>query len=419
MSKDLTAIKVAIEKAKLKPLTAITVAKLKRLAKRYEVPDLGQRGLYLVVFPSGQRSFIVRYRFGGRKRKLTLGHVDLAAARKLAADALFEVSQGRDPALAKKAAKEKAASADANTVKAVCEKYLAHDGKELRTAADRHATLERLVYPEIGRLPINSLRRGAVTDLLDKIAANSGPVMADRTLAILRKILNWYAVRDEDYRSPIVKGMAKIKPKDRARQRTLADDELRAVWKVASEGKGPFSALVKLLLLTAARRSEAADMRWKEVDGADWTLPAARNKTKVDLIRPLSKQAEAVLAAQPQIADCGYVFTTDGKHALSGFSKFKREFDRRCGVTGWTLHDLRRTARSLMSRAGVNSDHAEQCLGHVIKGVEGTYDKYEYYKEKKQAFEALATLIERIVNPANNVVPMKSKRRKGQRATSI
>jgi integrase len=160
-------------------------------------------------------------------------------------------------------------------------------------------------------------------------------------------------------------------------------------------------------------------MRWKEVDGADWTLPAARNKTKVDLIRPLSKQAEAVLAAQPQIADCGYVFTTDGKHALSGFSKFKREFDRRCGVTGWTLHDLRRTARSLMSRAGVNSDHAEQCLGHVIKGVEGTYDKYEYYKEKKQAFEALATLIERIVNPANNVVPMKSKRRKGQRATSI
>jgi integrase len=394
-----------------KGLTAIAIEKLKPKAKRYEVPDPGQRGLLVVVFPSGKKSFIVRYRFHEVKRKLTLGHIGLAAARKLAGDALFEVAQGRDPALAKKAAKAKAANAGANTVKAVCEKYLAQEGKKLRTAADRSATLKRLVYPQIGNLPIDSLRRGTIIDLLDKIEASSGPVMADRTLAVIRKILNWHAVRDEDYRSPIVRGMARTKPKERARSRTLNDAELSAVWKAANEGEGPFPALVKFLLLVCARRSEAAAMRWEEVDGTDWILPSARNKTKVDLVRPLSSAAQAVLKAQPRIAGCPYVFTTDGKHPLSGFSKFKADFDKRCVVTGWALHDLRRTARSLLARAGVPSDHAEQCLGHVVKGVEGVYNKHDYHQEKKHAFTALAVQIERIANPPQgNVTPLKKKR---------
>ena len=100
------------------------------------------------------------------------------------------------------------------------------------------------------------------------------------------------------------------------------------------------------------------------------------------------------------------MFTSRGRVALSGLSGRKAEFDRLCGVSGWTLHDLRRTARSLMSRAGVNSDHAERCLGHVIGGVRGTYDRHEYYEEKRHAFEALAAQIERILNPIENVVPM-------------
>jgi integrase len=152
-------------------------------------------------------------------------------------------------------------------------------------------------------------------------------------------------------------------------------------------------------------------MRWEEVDGTDWILPSARNKTKVDLVRPLSSAAQAVLKAQPRIAGCPYVFTTDGKHPLSGFSKFKADFDKRCVVTGWALHDLRRTARSLLARAGVPSDHAEQCLGHVVKGVEGVYNKHDYHQEKKHAFTALAVQIERIANPPQgNVTPLKKKR---------
>ena len=84
----------------------------------------------------------------------------------------------------------------------------------------------------------------------------------------------------------------------------------------------------------------------------------------------------------------------------------KRDFDKTCGVTGWTLHDLRRTARSLMSQAGVDADHAERALGHVIAGVRGTYDRHEFREEKCRAFAALAMLVERIVSPQPSVVPL-------------
>jgi integrase len=170
---------------------------------------------------------------------------------------------------------------------------------------------------------------------------------------------------------------------------------------------GPFGAFVQFLLLTAARRGEAAGMTHSEIEGQDWTLPEARNKVKVDLIRPLSSVAQDVLAKLPRIGKVGYVFTTTGRNGLGGFSAFKRKLDRASGVKGWTLHDLRRTARSLMSRAGISSDHAERCLGHVIGGVRGVYDRHEFHAEKKHAFEALAALIERIVNPKANVVPLR------------
>jgi integrase len=161
--------------------------------------------------------------------------------------------------------------------------------------------------------------------------------------------------------------MARTKPKERARDRILTDDELRAVWKAAEASKGPFGYLVRYILLTVARRNEAARMADSELSGADWVVPAARYKTKLDHVVPLSQAARDLLAVIPRIKGVAYVFTT-GSEPISGFSKFKEAFDEECGVTGWTLHDLRRTGRSLMSRAGVDADHAERCLGHVIMG---------------------------------------------------
>jgi integrase len=396
-----------------KRLTDIAIRNLRARETQYEVPD--GKGLYILVHISGKKRFCVRYRFLGRTRKLTLkAGISLAAARKAAADAMHEVEQGRDPGVTKQEAAEKAALAQRDTLAAVCEEYFARTGKNLRSRGQQEAALARHVYPTLGARQIATIQRKEIIRLLDKIEDTAGPRAADLALAYVGKIMAWFSIRDETFRSPIVRGMARLKPSERARSRILSDDELRAIWRC--DMPGPFPALVRFLLLTAARRTEASRMQWDEVvDNGDWTLPASRNKVKVDLVRPLPPAALAVLDALPRIEGCPFVFTANGTRPFADYSGGKRDFDRACGVERWVLHDLRRTARSLMSRAGVPSDHAERCLGHVIGGVRGIYDRHEFYAEKKQAYEALAAQILCIVNPPEgDVVPFQRRERAGQ-----
>jgi integrase len=248
--------------------------------------------------------------------------------------------------------------------------------------------LDRHIYPTLGPRPIADLRRSEIVRLLDRIETDSGPAMADKTLGILRKVMNWHATRTDDFRSPIVRGMSRSNGPERSR--VLTDPELKAVWQ-ASLGLGVKGSFIRFLLLTAARRSEAAQMTWAEISGGNlWTLPAARNKTGVDFIRPLSDAARALLVGNEE-------HVWGGPRGIVDFGRLKGRLDAASGTEGWTIHDLRRTARSLMSRAGVPNDHAERCLGHVIGGVRGVYDRHEYLEEKGAAYEKLAALIAEIV----------------------
>jgi integrase len=373
---------------------------------RIEHPDQLLPGLYLIVQTSGHKSWAIRYRVaGGRTRKLTLGPyplIPLAKARELGRDALIKAKTGVDPGTEKQAAKDKAA----DTLEAICEEFIRrHEGK-LRTIGWMEGALKRLVYPKLGARPVAEIKRTDIVRLLDHIEDTSGAAMAHQVLAAIRRVFNWHAARSDDFRSPIVRGMGRINVKERARSRTFNDDELRAVWKAATAEKGPFPALVRFLLLTGARRQEAAAMPWAELDGAgNWLLPTARNKAKFDLMRPLSKAARMIIAEQPRINE--FVFTAGRRPLNGGISMLKANFDKACGVSDWVVHDLRRTARSLMSRAGVNADHAERCLGHALPGIRGTYDKYEYATEKLHAYEMLAALIERIVDPKPNVTALR------------
>jgi integrase len=374
------------------------------------------RGFGVRVTAAGVRSFVLRRRVrdeGHADRTITIGRWPdwkVPAAVREARALRTRLEQGEDPIAQDRASRAASQAAVGNTLKAICENYLALEGPKLRSTAWREAQLKRLVYPTLGERAIDDIKRSDIVRLLDTIERESGATMAHATLAIVRKIFNWYAIRSDDFRSPFVKGMGRINPKERARTRILTDGEIRAVWKHVDEAKGAdaiFGRFVKFLLLTGARKSEAARLIWPELDGAAWTLPASRNKTKVELVRPLSKAALAVLPVN--VGDCEFVFTTGGTRPIGGFSQFKSRLDDGIGVSDWALHDLRRTARSLMSRAGVPSDHAERCLGHVLGGVRGVYDRHEYNDEKQQAYEALASLIERILNPASaNVTQLRT-----------
>ena len=399
-------------------LTDLAIKNLKPGPGRQEIRDPGCAGLYLIVQPSGHKSFAARFRFRGKPKKLSLGTMPLAAARKAATAALHEAKEGRDPTLAKQQAKAEQRTVATTTFRSVAERYMTLKagmrrdgdqvtfGEKIRTAPRRLRDLERAILPTLGHRPVIEIRRSEIVALLDKIEMESGPVAADRALSLIRSITNWYATRADNFVPPIVRGMARTSTKERARSRTLTDDEIRAIWN--SKEIGAFPALVRFLLLTGARRAEAANMRWEEIEDENWTLPARRNKTNLDLIRPLSLAALAVIEGQRR--DCPFVFSK-GRKAISTFSRDKVAFDAAVGVSNWRVHDLRRTARSLLSRAGVAADIGERCLGHALPGVRGTYDRHSYLPEMTKAYDALAALIERIANPPEgNVTPLRKKK---------
>jgi integrase len=365
-------------------------------------------GFGLMVTANGHASFVCQYRSGRRSHRMSLKPgLTLQDARREAKKMLGDVARGGDPL----AERRKAARVGDDTFQSVAEAYIRREGKSVRSMDQRRAVLERLVYPRLGARPVGEIKRSDIVRLLDKIDDDRGPVSADQTLAFIRRIMSWHASRSDEFRSPIVRGMARTKPRDRARQRILTDDELRAVWTAAEAQRGLFGPFVQFLLLTAARRTEAAQMARSEVVGNVWTIPQERYKTGHELVLPLSPLALSVIDRLPRIGAARFVFSSDGERPFSGYSKAKAKFDTACGVAGWTLHDLRRTARSLMSRASVSADIAEICLGHKIPGVRGVYDRHSYFSEKRRAFEALAALTERIVNPTVNVIPLEQARK--------
>jgi integrase len=172
---------------------------------------------------------------------------------------------------------------------------------------------------------------------------------ANEVLGNVSRVFDWHATRSDTFRSPIVKGMKRAG--GQARSRVLTDDELRAVWTACAEYRNPFGPMLRFILLTATRRNEALYARRSEIVGTEWTIPAARYKTKIDHLVPLSQAALAQLPNEEAHGD--WVFTANGKQAIGGRSRHKAAIDQASRVSGWTVHDLRRTARSLMSRAGV------------------------------------------------------------------
>jgi integrase len=423
-----------------RPLTPIAIANLKPRPKRYEVPDPGCAGLRVVVFPSRRKSFVVRYRFRGLQRKLTLGPcmtergvaeptsapetatpLSLLAARSLCAEALRQARSGNDPAAAKQRKRQQERAAESDTLAAIAAEYLRREGPRLRTIQQRRSDLDLLCASVLGRQPVAGITRGQYTRILDHIADNNGPVRSDRCLSALRTLLSWHSARS-DFISPLVRGGRRTSISERARSRVLDDDELKAVVMTAEaeQRKGnPFGAFVLFLLHTATRRSEAAGLRRRSElsdGGAVWTIPGGRYKSGKDTLIPLSAAAQAIIAAQPVLGD--FVFSADGSHPLVGFDDRKKDFDKVCGVQNYVLHDLRRTARTLLSRAGIGADVAEMCLGHALTGVRATYDRFAYFDQKKQAFEALAALIARIVHGPEPAVADITVERKRHRVTA-
>jgi hypothetical protein len=244
-------------------------------------------------------------------------------------------------------------------------------------------------------------------------------------------LFNWHAARSNDFTSPIVKGMKRGESK--ARDLFLSDAELRVLWPLLDGSV--YGAVLKTALLTAQRFHKVSGMLRSDLK-AQLTVPGHYNADKQwvedvqidnvwDAVRkddpenkqvsavPLSAMARKVIDAVPDQGG-DYVFTLNGREPLGGWGRSKENLDKRMKKAmreqglefrEWQHRDLRRTAKVLMKRAGVGTDDSERCLAHVIGGVRGVYDRYDYLREKQKAFTDLAALVERILNPpSDNVI---------------
>ena len=404
----------------------ITKAAVDALTPGEILADTEVKGFVARRLPSGVATYGLRYRVAGKQRWLALGlhgRVTPDQARRLAKKRVGEVADDRDPAGEREEVRTKANEASASTIGALLDTFLdRYVRNNLRGAGEVERIFNKYVRPRIGSRSIYEIRRRDIVGMLDAIEDEHGPGTADHVLAHLRAAFNWQTARDDDFNSPIVRGMARTKPKERARKRVLDDQEISDLWKALDTADAPscFPAFVRALLLTAQRRDEVSCLDWSEITGDVWTIPADRHKTGAeagDKVVPLTPTALDLLDKRQKK---GFVFsTTKGEKPFSGFSKAKRALDeaiaelrnneKRKPMPPWVLHDLRRTARSLMSRAGVSPDIAERVLGHVIPGVRGVYDRHSFLAEKRDALERLARLVAQILDPpGSNVVPLRA-----------
>lgn len=419
-----------------KVLTARSIEQAKPdPARRREIPDGLLAGLYLIVQPSGVKSWAVRYRHGGKPRKFTLGGfpaLDLGEARDEGRAALQKVAKGEDPATAKRAVRQEAIEGR-DLFKVVAAEFLKRHCTGKRSKPEIERMLNHDVLPYWGERRIQDITRRDVIELLDKLQDRGVGSMTNRVFSIIRKLFNWCISRDLLAVSPCA-GVRPPVPEVR-RDRVLSDDELRWFWKATDKLGLPFGPLFKMLALTGQRLSEVAEMAPGEVKAKErlWTIPKARVKNNSEHDVPLSDAALAIIDAIPKVVgDAGhvYVFTTTGNSPVSGWSRAKNNLDKAMldiarqeaeeagddpaavTIPEWRLHDLRRTAASGMARLGINLPVIEKVLNHTsgsFAGIVGVYQRHQFSDEKRAALDAWARFVASVVDkPGGNVVPLRA-----------
>jgi integrase len=405
-------------------LTPVVVARYAPRERRYEVRDK-RSSLRLIVFPSGHKSWIVRYRRrDGRAVKLTIGPVDtmtLAEARAIAASIDLERAQGKEP---KKKQPPTIADTYADCAMRFIQEYASVKTRRWRTTA-RILGFDPDPMPgslaeRWGDRPINTITGNDIHSLIVEVSRRGMPGLERRSEgttdsmgrlvhSTLSKFFSWLVSQRVIDTNPCT-GVHRPQ-KSSPRERILTDDEIRLFWAACDTLTPPFGAVCKLMLLLGQRRNEIAHMRIDELsaDSTVWTLPAARTKNKHTHTITLPPLAHEIIASA-QRGD-RYVFTRNGRTPLSGFSLAKHRLDAHMpGVPSWRLHDLRRVAVTGMARAGADLHVIERVINHAsgsFGGIVGVYQRHRFADECARALEAWERLLRSIVEPSSNVVPLR------------
>ncbi|MGF6230703.1 integrase [Inquilinus ginsengisoli] len=404
---------------------------------RVQVYDAVMPGLVLRVSSTDVRSWSFVYRINGAQKRLSLGQwpgMGVALAREHAGDAAKMVQRGEDPVAARKAEAETARTAVtvAQLVDDFTEKHIKRNMRGGAPEAER--LLRKNVVPVLGKKLVKDVTAADVRALLDDMLSHA-PVSANRTRTVLHKLFDWAMERDI-VTTNVVKRVAPV-TQETAKDRVLSDAELVEVWHAAGKLGWPFGNVFRLLMVTAARRSEIAELERTEVapDGESIVIKAERMKAGLPHVIALSSLGQAELAAAPMMHQPDtnppkpsvHVFTTNGTTPVSGWSRAKSRIDKlildarredmkRHGadpadaqaMPEWTVHDLRRTAATGMARIGIDFMVIGAVLAHSQRrhvGITATYARHRFDVEKKRALEVWGMHLQHLLSPkTDNVV---------------
>ena len=388
-------------------------------------------GLAVRVSSTGQKTFVLVSRFPGRNNptRRAIGSypaITIEKARTTARGWLELIERGIDPAVQVASEVETNRQRQSNTFRAVATTFIDKHVSSRRTAIPIAQLVETKLVSQWGDRPIDSIGKRDVIELVEGVRQASGIESARQTLIYARRLFGWAAARDIVPQSPCLAiAVADLLPPKVSRDRVLSDAELRLVLRATGDDgiRYPTGAFARMLLLTAARRSEVADAAWPEIDlrGATWLLPPARVKNASEHLIPLPPAAVSLLGSLPRYNDGDYLFsTTFGDRPSSGFSKLKLRLDRRIAelnsgepIADWTWHDLRRSAASGMSRLGIAPHVIESVLNHrsgIIRGVARIYNRHDFRAEKALALATWAAHLDQLERgqPTSNVVRLAS-----------
>jgi hypothetical protein len=282
------------------------------------------------------------------------------------------------------------AAASARTIRELAAEYIErHCKSHQRRWRQVEIRLHNHVLPRLGDRAASDVRRADVVELLDDLQHKKGlRAQVNRVRDSMAGMFRYAVEREYVAESPVIG--TRHRKLEAERQRILSDQEIRAIWLALDALPDPGRSFVKTLFLTATRRDEARCMEWAEVSltGDIWLLPAARNKANRDSEIPLSRQMVALLVGLPRLGP--HVFTMSGAKPWAATTRLKRALDAKSGVTGWVLHDIRRTVRSKLAELLVPYEVAERVLNHAMTKLERTYNRHSYRHEKAQALQRWA-----------------------------
>lgn len=369
---------------------------------RFDLYDAQVRGLGVRIGTSGKKSWFVMTRVDGRMTRRTIGHypqMSLKVARIRGSEELAKLARGEVEEPVKH-----------RRFRETYDDWMQRDQGANRTASQVSSAMELHILPKLGQRRLDSIKKSDVLKIIDGIRDGGAAVQANRVLAFLRRFFNWCLERDYLSLNPTA-GIAKP-TKEVARDRVLSPDEICHVINAAREMGYPFGPFIEMLVLTGQRRDEVAGMRWDEVNRAEnvWVLPASRSKNGKAHTIHLSEAAVAVLTSVPRLDESELVFpatrvrrktkdgTTPPALPISGFSTAKRRLDEVSGVTGWTLHDLRRSfATHCTERLGLSPVVVDKILNHQsgsVRGIAAVYQRGQYLEERRATMERWAAFVQ-------------------------